>query len=54
MIDAAGYAERLAVALWEKHYRDEAPNWEPLRGDLIGLLTQIDNMTTGLVKGKRK
>jgi hypothetical protein len=33
-----------------KHY-PEAPQWEPLP-DLIGLLTQIDNMTTGLVRAE--
>ena len=47
-VEAAGYAERLAIALWEKHYRNAAPNWKPLTGDLIGILTQIDNMTSGL------
>lgn len=46
--EAAGYAERLAIALWEKHYRNATPNWKPLTGDLIGILTQIDNMTSGL------
>ena len=48
VVEAAGYAERLAIALWEKHYRNAAPNWKPLTGDLIGILTQIDNMTSGL------
>ena len=45
--DAYGYASRLAVALWEKHYKDAAPQWKPL-DDLMGVLTQIDNMTSGL------
>jgi hypothetical protein len=45
----AAYAERLAVALWEKHYKATAPEWKPLTGDLIGLLTQIDNMTSALI-----
>ena len=45
---AAQYAERLANVLWEKHYRNAAPNWKPLTGDLIGIITQIDNMTSGL------
>jgi hypothetical protein len=45
---AEAYAERLARALWAKHYADDAPQWEPLTGDLMGLLSQIDNMTTGL------
>lgn len=48
VLEAAGYAERLAVALWEKHYKQINPHWKPLSGDLIGILTQIDNMTVGL------
>lgn len=43
------YAHQLATALWDKHYRDDAPHWQPLP-DLIGVLTQIDNMTTGLAR----
>lgn len=45
--DATRYAEQLAVSLASKHY-SEVVQWRPLSGDLIGLLTQIDNMTTGL------
>ena len=47
--DAYGYASRLAVALWEQHYKDVAPQWKPL-DDLMGVLTQIDNMTSGLTR----
>ena len=47
--DYYGYASRLAVALWEKHYKDIAPQWKPL-DDLMGALTQIDNMTSGLTR----
>jgi hypothetical protein len=43
--DAYGYASRLAVAIWEKHSKDAAPQWKP---DLMGVLTQIDNMSSGL------
>jgi hypothetical protein len=43
------YAYRLAWALWEKHYKIDAPDWKPLP-DLLGLLTQIDNMAAGLVR----
>jgi hypothetical protein len=43
------YAMRLAWALWEKHWKDDAPDWQPLP-DLLGLLTQIDNMVAGLVR----
>ena len=46
---AIDYATRLAVSLWEKHYKDDAPDWKPL-DDLIGVLTQIDNMICGLQK----
>jgi hypothetical protein len=47
--DAYGYASRLAVAIWEKHYKATAVNWKPLP-DLMGVLTQIDNMTAGLTR----
>lgn len=49
VLDAYGYASRLAVALWEQHYKDVAPQWKPL-DDLMGVLTQIDNMTSGLTR----
>jgi hypothetical protein len=45
--DAYGYAKRLAEAIWKKHYQFTAPQWEPF-DDLMGVLTQIDNMTAGL------
>lgn len=48
---ATAYAERLAVALWEKHFKDDAPQWKPLSGDLAGIISQIDNMTCGLTRG---
>jgi len=44
---AAGYAQRLATSLWEQHWKADAPDWKPLP-DLLGVLTQIDNMTAGL------
>jgi hypothetical protein len=46
--DAYGYAKRLAEAIWSKHYKTIAPDWVPL-DKLIGVLTQIDNMTAGLI-----
>jgi len=46
-LDAYSYASRLAIAIWEKHYKATAVNWKPLP-DLIGVLSQIDNMTAGL------
>jgi hypothetical protein len=45
---AYGYANRLAEAIWSKHYKNTAPQWEPF-DELIGVLTQIDNMTAGLI-----
>jgi hypothetical protein len=42
------YAKRLAGYLWRTHYKETAPNWEPF-DDLMGLLSQIDNMTCRLV-----
>ena len=42
-----GYARRLAETIWNQHYKAAAPQWKPL-DDLVGVLTQIDNMTAGL------
>jgi len=47
--DALGYAQRLATALWEKYGKERAPNWKPL-DTVLGVLTQIDNMTAGMVR----
>ncbi len=47
--EAVAYAKRLAVFLHAKHYA-EVEQWRPLEGDLIGLLTQIDNMVSGLTR----
>jgi len=49
--EAYGYAKRLAEFIWEKHYKKESPDWTPLP-DVLGVLTQIDNMTCGLEKSK--
>jgi len=49
--DSYEYASRLATWIWEKHYKNESPHWKPLN-DLLGVLTQIDNMTTGLVRSQ--
>ena len=43
------FARDLAIYLWAMYYKDAAPDWEPL-GDLMGVLTQIDNMVTGIKK----
>lgn len=47
--NATRYAERLAAILAAKHY-PKVPQWQPLFGDLVGLLMQIDNMTSGMVR----
>ncbi len=44
---AYSYALNLATTLWKRHYKTQAPDWQPLDGTL-GLLTQIDNMVAGL------
>jgi hypothetical protein len=45
---AKAYAKNLAIAIHAKHY-PEVTQWKPL-DDTLGLLTQIDNMTSGLVR----
>ena len=49
-VGALIYAEHLARALWQKHYAKDAPQWEPMTGNLFGLLSQIDNMASGLTR----
>jgi hypothetical protein len=46
---ALGYGMRLAEAIWRKHYMSVSPHWRPFP-DLLGVLTQVDNMTCRLVK----
>ena len=46
------YATRLAKLIWERDWKKEAPHWQPL-DDLLGVLTQIDNMLAGMEKKKR-
>jgi len=43
------YAKKLATYLWKTHYKENVPGWEPCE-DLMGVLTQIDNMIVGLKK----
>lgn len=47
---AAAYRDalQLATAIWERAYREVAPDWKPLP-DLLGILSQIDNMVAGLL-----
>jgi len=44
--EALAYAETLAMRIHQKHY-SHITTWRPLP-DLVGLLTQIDNMTCPL------
>lgn len=48
---ARKYATRLCECLHEQHYWDNA-GWNVLP-DLLGVLTQIDNMSTGLSRASR-
>lgn len=41
----------LTVTIWKIFYREEAPDFEPL-DSVLGLITQIDNMVTGLERRK--
>jgi hypothetical protein len=49
---ALGYATRLAEAIARKHY-PEVPQFRVLP-DLMGILTQIDNMTSGLTRAPKE
>jgi len=45
------YASSLATEIWQKHYMKESPKFA-LLDTTEGVLTQIDNMTCGLVREK--
>ena len=45
------FAKEMAVRMWEKHFKEDAPEWVPA-DDLMGVLTQISNMLTGLDRVK--
>lgn len=42
-------SEGLAMALWKRHYKDESPHFE-LCDSVPGVISQIDNMSTGLTR----
>jgi len=42
-------ASKLAMYIWSNHYRDESPDFE-LCDSTAGVISQIDNMITGLLK----
>jgi hypothetical protein len=44
-------ARSIALYLWNKHYMDDSPNFE-LCDSMSGVLSQIDNMVTGLTRLK--
>jgi hypothetical protein len=48
-VDAKREAESLAMSLWQKWYKDDSPDFE-LCDSVAGVITQINNMTTGLVR----
>lgn len=47
--DAKREAESFAMSLWQKWYKDDSPNFE-LCDSVAGVITQINNMTAGLVR----
>jgi hypothetical protein len=49
---ALEYATRLATGMWERDWKEESPHWQPF-DDLVGVLSQIDNMLAGMEKKKR-
>lgn len=44
-------ADYLALVLWNKYYKKESPTFE-LCDTIDGVISQIDNMTSGLTKQK--
>jgi len=44
-------ARGLAINIWKKFYKIDAPEFEPL-DDLMGVISQIDHMTCGLSRVK--
>jgi hypothetical protein len=46
------YARQIALSM-AKHWSDTSPNWTPF-DDLGGILTQIDNMAAGMIRGPSK
>lgn len=47
LITASREAQTLALSLWNKHYKDESPNFQ-LCYTVAGVITQIDNMVAGV------
>lgn len=47
--DSKREAESLAMALWRRHYQETSPDFE-LCDTTAGVITQIDNMTAGVIQ----
>jgi hypothetical protein len=47
--EAKREAESLAMSLWKKFYQEDSPNFE-LCDSVAGVISQIDNMTCGLIR----
>ena len=45
-------AESLATSIWEQYYKEDSPDWG-LCDSVAGVITQIDNMVSGMEKSKR-
>ena len=41
------WISRLAKLLWKKYYAEKAPEWGPFT-DLVGVISQLDNMIAGM------
>lgn len=46
---ALGYAKSLARNVWQKHYREDSPQWKS-DNTLVGVLSQLDNMFAGMTR----
>ncbi len=44
---ALHYAQRIAVAIYDKHWKEEPAAFKPF-DDIMGVLSQIDNMVAGM------
>ena len=49
LLGVTGELRKLAVAIWEQHFREDAPDWQPC-DDVDGIISQISNMITGLTR----
>ena len=47
--DTLEVAQGLAASIWEQHYREDSPNWQPF-DNVPGVLSQISNMVSGMTR----